>query len=340
MRLSSVPRAILGVALASAVAATLVACSINAATGERQFNALSPADEIALGTQEAPKFTAEFGGAVPDSTLQAYVTNIGKALAAKTEGDNPSLPWTFTLLNTDEINAFALPGGKVFFTRGLAERLTSEAQMASVLGHECGHVTARHTNSRMADAGITSLIVGGAAAVLSKDQATADQISQVGEQVGGVVLLKFSRNQESQADSLGMRYMSRANYNPRAQREVMEVLMQAMAGGRSPEILSSHPHPETRIERINAALAAEYASTQNNPQFVMKDKEYQTQFLPRLKALPRPAARPAASGANQLKAAPKKRSMIVAPPTDQALAIDMPATWCIHCTRLEAQTSQ
>lgn len=328
-------------ALAISLSAALVACSVNAATGKRQFNALSPTDEIALGAQEAPKFTAEFGGAVPDTALQTYVTNIGKALAAKTEGDNPSLPWTFTLLNTDEINAFALPGGKVFFTRGLAERLTSEAQMAGVLGHECGHVTARHTNDRMTDAGLTSLIVGGAAAVLSKDQATADQISQVGEQVGGVVLLKFSRNQESEADALGMRYMSRVGYNPLAQRQVMEVLMQAMAGGRSPEILSTHPYPETRIDRINAAIAGEYASTQNNPQYVMKDKEYQTQFLSRLKALPRPPAKPAAAGgANQLKATPKKRSMIAPPPADQALAIDNSATWCIHCAQLQAVQAQ
>ncbi len=331
MRYSSMWRA----AFAAAFVGTLVACSVNPATGKRQFNALSRDEEIAMGVSEGPKFTAEFGGAVPDAQLQAYVTNIGKALAAKTEGENPSLPWTFTLLNTDDINAFALPGGKVFFTRGLAERLTSEAQMAGVLGHECGHVTARHTNDRMADSGLTSLIVSGTAAVLTKDQATADEISQVGQQVGGVVLLKFSRNEESEADALGMRYMSRLNYNPLAQRQVMEVLMKAMAGGRSPEILSTHPYPETRIERINAALAGEYASTQNNPQYVMKDKEYQTQFLLRLKALARPPAKPPAAGGNQL-APTKRRSMIAPPPGDQALAIKVSATWCTHCAQLVA----
>lgn len=329
-------------------------CSVNPATGERHFDVIGRDQEIAMGAQAAPQFTAEFGGAVTDPTLQAYVRRIGAELSKVTEGDNPTLPWEFTLLNTSEINAFALPGGKIFFTRGLAERLTSEAQMAGVLGHECGHVTARHANSSMERSGLASLIIGGGAAVLTKDASSAQEWQQIGEQVGGVILLKYSRDQESQADALGMRYMNKAGYNPRAQLEVMQVLQAAMAGGRSPEILSTHPYPETRIQRIQAALAGEYAATQTVANRAQIDQQhaakYAAEFLPRLKALPAPqppAARGAAPDAKGLNSgtkkpaptppAPKKRVMLDAETGRLTLVdLDDPTTWCAHC-REEAQ---
>ena len=124
---------------------TLGGCVKNAATGKSIFTMGMPASQqIALGAQAAPEFTKQYGGAVKDAQACAYVNEVGKKLAAQTEGNNPSLPWEFTFLNSDVVNAFALPGGKVFFTRGLASRLTSEAQLAGVIGHEVGHVTAEH----------------------------------------------------------------------------------------------------------------------------------------------------------------------------------------------------
>ena len=291
----------------------LQACSVNPATGRTQFNLLGREEEIALGTSESPKFTAEFGGKVASADLQAYVTRVGMSLAAKTEADFPSMPWEFTLLNSDVINAFALPGGKIFITRGLVEQMTSEAQLAGVLGHEVGHVTARHINERMADAGISSLLVGVAASAAGSEY--GGNVQAIGDQVGGVVLLKFGRDQESEADKLGMRYMARVNYNPKAQREVMEVLQKAMASGRQPEIFSSHPFPETRIERIDKLLRTEFLSTQNNPAFVTREREFQTEFLSKLRAQP--------------KAAPNSpRTMIINP---QDFAQMDHASWCGVC---------
>lgn len=266
------------------LAASLAACTFNPATGKREFSVISRDEEVAMGISEGPKFAAEFGGKVNHAELQTYVSRIGQALAAKTEGDYPSLPWEFTLLDSDVINAFALPGGKIFLTRGLARQMTNEAQLAAVLGHEVGHVTARHINSQMSRQGLTSLIIGVAAA--ASGQEYGQDVAEIGQQVGGVVLLKFGRDQESQADEFGMRYMSKLNYDPKGALEVMQILQRAMAGGRQPELLSTHPYPETRMERIQQALGSTYRATQGNPQFSLREGEFRTGFLPKLNALP------------------------------------------------------
>jgi predicted Zn-dependent protease len=318
----------------------LTACSTNPATGSLQFDVMSRDQEIALGAQAAPEFTKEFGGSVTDQNLQAYVRRIGLALAQHTEGDNPSLPWEFVLLNTREINAFALPGGKTFFTRGLAERLSSESEMAGVLGHEIGHVTARHANAGMARQGLTSLLITGAATVLADTQAGAQELQQIGEQVGGVILLKYSRDQESQADMLGMRYMAKAGYNPQGQRTVMQVLQSAMSGGRPAEILSTHPYPETRIARIDELLRTEYAPLLAVPGRAQTDQQhaarYASDFLPRLKALPAaaPPAQRTSGGSKSL--APRRRAVLDASTGVLAYDLDVndPTTWCAHCAAL------
>jgi len=271
---------------ALAFAASLAACTFNPATGRREFSMISRDEEIAMGVTEGPKFAAEFGGKVNNAELQSYVSRIGHALAAKTEGDYPSLPWEFTLLDSDVINAFALPGGKIYLTRGLARQMTNEAQLAAVLGHEVGHVTARHINSQMSRQGLTSLIIGVAAA--ASGQEYGQDVAEIGQQVGGVVLLKFGRDQESQADEFGMRYMSKLNYDPKGALEVMQILQRAMAGGRQPELLSTHPYPETRMERIQNALGSTYKATQGNPQFSLRESEFRSGFLPKLNALPAP----------------------------------------------------
>ncbi|QOI99776.1 MAG: M48 family metalloprotease [Phycisphaeraceae bacterium] len=298
-----------------------VGCTTNPTTGRTHFElfGLSREQEIALGAQEGPRFAAEFGGAAPSPELQAYVARIGRAMAAKTEGDYPTLPWEFTLLNSDVINAFALPGGKVYLSRGLAARMTNEAQLAAVIGHEIGHVTARHVSERMADANMTSLIIGAGATVAGDGY--GQTVSEIGQQVGGVVLLKFGRDQESEADALGMRYMTRVDppYNPRGAYQVMEILAAASAGGRSPEILSTHPYPETRMQRINEQLRGAYASMVSDPRFSLREAEFRRDFLAKLSALPAPpAARP--------------RAMILGPGGVMA-GVDLAdaSSWCLHC---------
>ena len=288
MKNSRTMRAVLGVFTSALM---VWGCTTNPATGQRFFNPLSMEQEIALGAQAAPELAKEFGGPVQDAQLQAYITNIGQEIAKQTEGDFPQLEWEFTLLDSPVVNAFALPGGKVFITRGLAEKMSNEAQMAGVLGHEVGHVAAQHTARRVGQQMIfnTGLAVAGVAVGLSDESSALRQYGQYAIPAlaigGNLVLLSYGRDEESQADYLGMRYMSKAGYNPRGQLQVMEILAAQDAGaGRPPEWMASHPLPETRINRIEGLLnSQEFAQAAQLP---MHEQRFQREFLARLRQIP------------------------------------------------------
>lgn len=216
-------------ALACLAVTFAAGCQTNPATGRRILSTMSLSDEISLGAQAAPQFTQEFGGEVTDAELRTYVTGIGSRLATKTEGPFPDIPWTFTLLNSDVVNAFALPGGQVFVSRGLARRLTNEAQLAGVMGHEVGHVTAQHGSQRIAQQTLFNVGMTVAAVVVS--QSKDEDVRRVGTlgvpalQIGGnLVLLKYGRDEELEADRLGVRYMTALGYDPLGQYQVMELL--------------------------------------------------------------------------------------------------------------------
>lgn len=281
-------RRTMGTRLMGALAATavLAGCSVNPTTGRSQFNMLSMQDEVAMGEEAKAPLTEEYGGEVQNPQLKEYVSQIGRALAAQTEGEYPSLPWEFTLLDSDVINAFALPGGKVFMSRGLAEKFTTEAELAAVLGHEVGHVTARHSGQRVSQSMVVSGLVIGAG--VAAGQSDSDLI-KAGVPIlvgagGGGYLLKFNRSQELEADALGVRYMVKIGYDPLGARMVQEVLAREGGKGGQPEFLSTHPYPESRIAAINAMLKGEYAYTQNNPDYKLFAERYKSQFLSKLAA--------------------------------------------------------
>lgn len=326
----------LGLIGAAVVSATLAGCTTNATTGRSQLLTMSRDEEIKLGAEAAPGLTTEFGGKVPDEQLQAYVSNIGHRLASVTEADNPSLPWEFTLLNSPVINAFALPGGKVFVSRGLAVELTNEAQMAAVVGHEIGHVTAKHTNERFAQAAglsiggaILGAVIGGAA---TGDANGAGIGAGAGAAVGGVAGLAFSRDQEIEADRLGMRYMERLGYDPVGAIEVQQILArEASKGGGAPlEIFSTHPSGETRIRELEKRYAKYYQHTVNNPKYQKYGQRFQNQFLSRLKKLPPP---PKAALGSEPAGSPGKAAAAAFG------GLGDPAVWCAHCRSSVASAS-
>lgn len=279
------------------IALPTTGCSVNPATGKRSFTLMSWEKEKALGLAAAPQMTEAFGGEVPDAGIGDYTRQVGTKLVTGIEEGVPDLDWEFTVLNSPVINAFALPGGKVFLSRGLAEKLDSEAELAGVLGHEIGHVTARHSNQQMSAQLGLNFAIGAAAVAVGVSDPDSDvrkygQLGLPAVAVGSnLFLLRFGRSEELEADMLGMRYMARAGYNPRGQLEVMQVLAEASTGPRPPEWLSTHPLPESRIDRIHQYLANEYAGTQNNPSFVTNKAQYQSNMLDRLNALP-PAPEP------------------------------------------------
>lgn len=227
-------------------------CSTNPATGKQQLALISEQQEVAMGL-EADKQVEQQLGLYPDAQLQAYVERLGRRLAADSE--RPDLPWTFKVVDDPVVNAFALPGGHIYVTRGLLSHLTSEAELVSVLGHEIGHVTARHSVSQMSKAQLAQ--IGLIAGMLFKPElANYSNMAQQGMQL---LFLKYSRDDERQADDLGLRYVAKENYDPREMSQVFETLRRVSAkeqpGGRVPNWLSTHPAPEDRIQRINAQVA-------------------------------------------------------------------------------------
>jgi predicted Zn-dependent protease len=222
------------------------ACSINPATGKREFSLYSEADEIRIG-RESDAGLVESLGLYPDDGLQDYVQELGVRLAAKSE--RPSLPWTFRVVDDPVVNAFALPGGFIYITRGILAYLNTESELAGVVGHEIGHVTARHGINQMSRTQLTNygLAIGSAA---SEDVA---QWAGVAGQGLGLLFLKYSRDDERQSDDLGLRYLLRAGYDPRPMADVygtLKAVAESSGAGRIPSLLSTHPDPGNRRDRI------------------------------------------------------------------------------------------
>lgn len=236
---------VLVLVLAALLLAGLVgACATNPATGKKMFSLVSEEEEAQMGLQAHPGILAEYG-VYDDAELSAFVQNLGRKMALRSE--LPDLDWTFTVLDSPVVNAFALPGGYIYVTRGLLAHADSEAQLAGVIGHEIGHVTARHSAQQMSRQQALGLGVG-LGAVLSPEFARFGQLAQQGL---GLLMLKYGRGQEEQADELGIRYALRAGYDARKLSGFFEVLdrQQSRAGGDTlPAWLSTHPAPENRVE--------------------------------------------------------------------------------------------
>ncbi len=229
-------RIVLGLSLAFALS-----CATNPATGKSQIMLVSESQEIEIGRQEAAKVVKSMPsvGGEPE----ALVRRIGMAMAAKSE--RPNLPWEFHLLDDETVNAFALPGGFIFITRGIMTYMNNEAELASVIGHEIGHVTGRHSAQQMTNAqlGQVGLVAG---MILSP---TVREMGGALTQGMQLLFLKFGRDDESEADVLGFRYMSNDGYDTRAAASMFETLERTSGSGseRLPEWQSTHPDPENRV---------------------------------------------------------------------------------------------
>lgn len=230
----------------------------NPVTGEKQHVSLSPDQEIRLGLQSAPEMAREMGGEVPDSDPRTEeVQKIGKELVDSSEAKNS--PWSFKfhlIADPETVNAFALPGGQIFITLGLYNKLQSEAQLAGVLGHEMGHVIERHTAQQMAKSQLGQMFVVavGAAASDPNNPSGSYTPTVIASVVNQMFQLRYSRQDESQSDIWGIKIMEKAGYDPHAMVQVMEILKEAGSRGHSLEIFQTHPNPDLRIEQIKAYL--------------------------------------------------------------------------------------
>jgi predicted Zn-dependent protease len=221
------------------------ACSRNPATGRLQFGLMNEAEEIRVGRQTDADVLAKIGRYEEQPEIEAMVRRIGQEIAKVSE--RPNLPWTFAVLDDPAVNAFALPGGYVYVTRGLLGHLRSEAELAAVLGHETGHVTARHSAVQIRKQRTAANTVG----LFRVIDPNLRHVGGIAAGTAGLVLLKHSRDDENEADALGLRYMQRTGYDPVATLAVFDVLAGIGNGsGRVPTWMSTHPQPEARRARI------------------------------------------------------------------------------------------
>lgn len=234
--------------------------SENPITGEKQRVQLSPRQEIIIGQQSAPKMAAQHGKLYPDRTLQSYIDQVGNRVVQSSIAKNSPYPFEFHLLrDTRTVNAFALPGGQIFITAALLNRLNSEAQLAGVLGHEVGHVIGRHGAEHLAKQQLGSALVNAVGIATSDERGGGRQAAILAQAVNQMVNLKYGRDDELESDRLGFRFMTEAGYNPKGIVELMKILDSARGGtGGQPEFMSTHPNPGNRIEQLVGIINQEY----------------------------------------------------------------------------------
>jgi len=278
-------RALRGVALSllafTALALAVYACAVNPVTGRSELALVSftEEEEVKLGAQAYTPAVQQQGGFYRDSTLEAYVQGVGMRLARVSH--RPDLNYRYRVLNSSVPNAFALPGGFIVINRGLLVGLKSEAEMAAVLGHETGHVTAKHSlagyqralASNVLLAGV-SIATGGGTGVMQLSGITASLVNN-----------GFSREQEREADWLGIDYMVKASYNPEGAVRLQEYFFSELEGGRNPMFLEgifrTHPVSKERLDNARAYIAKRYPDTVRNPNYTFNE----TIFLQKTKKL-------------------------------------------------------
>jgi predicted Zn-dependent protease len=262
--------------------------------------AISEREEIEMGRESHPQFEKEFGGLYPDEVVQQYVSHVGTEMARY--AGRPNLEWRFRVVNSDQINAFAVPGGYIYITQGLLFQMGNEAQLAGVLGHESGHIAHRHSVKQIEKArgaqGL-SIVAGVAGAIFG--------VGGVGDLTGivaGLSLMKYGRDQEREADFSGLQYMTSAGYNPDGLVQLMSILQTASGGKGPPEFLSTHPNPGNRIEYLTETIQKKYQPAAQGGR--LGEDEFRRNVLSRR---PGPVAR-------------------MASPT---INLDAPQLWCLTC---------
>lgn len=248
-------RGSLGAGLLIAVVVIISYCSsqeTNTVTGKTQYLAMSTKQEIALGLQTAPMMANQYGGLSKDQAASAHVASVGAKLVEANRADISQWRFQFHLLgDTKTVNAFALPGGQIFITQGLLNRLKNDDQLAGVLAHEIGHVAGRHSAAQLAKQQLTQGLTG--AVVVASGDASSGQVAAM---AGQLINLRYGRGDELESDALAVRFMPGAGYDPRAMLEVLHILKQASGPRGGPAFFSTHPDPDLRILQLEKLMAS------------------------------------------------------------------------------------
>ncbi|HHN47413.1 MAG TPA: twin-arginine translocation signal domain-containing protein [Bacteroidales bacterium] len=245
--------------------AVAAGCATNPVTGVSQFMLISEQDEIEIDRRYSPlQFSTDYGP-IQDHALNNYVSGIGRALASKTH--RPHMPYSFRVVNANYINAYAFPGGSIACTRGILLTLENEAELAALLGHEIGHVNARHTAEQMSKSQLSSMVVGGLSLLADRAAGMGQVASTLGGLSAGAFLARYSRESERQADALGMEYMVKSGYSPDGMVGLMDMLNEKNKSKPSAISLmfATHPMSDERYRSAVHSAATTYASSKNLP---------------------------------------------------------------------------
>ncbi len=254
----------------------------NPVTGETQRISLTPEQEIVLGQRGQQEVLAQMGGLHPSRELQAYIDQIGEQVVQQSEAAQSPYPFEFHVIDDPQtINAFALPGGQIFITTGLLEAMDSEAQLAGVLGHEIGHVVARHGAENLARQQLGSILVNAIGVATSSEDGGGQQAAVLAQAVNQMINLNYSREDELESDRLGLAFMVDADYSPEGIVELMAIFESAESAGRPPEFLSTHPNPGNRIARLEEIIQAIYPNGVPEP-LIEGEREYSLTVDPEL----------------------------------------------------------
>ena len=268
-------RGLRGVALSliafTALALAIYACAVNPVTGKSELALVSftPQEEASLGAEAFGPAVQQQGGFYRDKTLEAYVQDVGMRLAKVSH--RPDLDYHYRVLNSSVPNAFALPGGFIVINRGLLVGLKNEAEMAMVLGHETGHVTAKHSLAGYQRALATNVLLAGVS-IASGGRAGVMELSGI---TASLVNNGFTREQEREADTLGIDYMVKAGYNPEGAVQLQEYFYSELEGGKNPMFLEglfrTHPFSKERMDNARAYIASRYPATVKNPNYTFNE---------------------------------------------------------------------
>jgi len=249
-----------------AAAGLAAGCAANPVTGKSQLMLLSEGDEIRIDRTNSPhQFSADYG-ITRDRAVRDYVQETGRGMGPFTH--RPHMPYSFNCVNAPYVNAYAFPGGTIACTRGILLELDNEAELAALLGHELGHVNARHTASQMSKGMLTSAAVGGLGALASVgDRGLGQLVSGIAGIGAGALLARYSRDNEREADSLSLSYMTAAGYNPGGMVGLMEMLQEKsrQKAGALELMFATHPMSRERYARMRDEAAARYGDFRGNP---------------------------------------------------------------------------
>lgn len=249
-----------------------ISCAVNPVTGKREFMLVTESDEIAMGKQYDPQISQMYG-VYEDKKLSNYVNDLGQRMAKISH--RPNLNYNIKVMDSPVINAFAVPGGYVYITRGILGYLNSEAELAGVMGHEIGHVTARHSAKQQSKAQLAQIGLGLGSIFVEG----FDQFSGLAGQAVGLMFLKFGRDDERQSDELGVEYSTRIGYDSNEMSNFFNVLDKMHSTGTNslPDFLSTHPNPDERVVNIKKLTDKEQKENRGGT-FIINREEYLKQI--------------------------------------------------------------